>query len=98
GGDAIWSHKSQLYTQEGVELKPWKIPGTNLSASTYMIMPEDGAAGVFAHEYGHGLGLPDEYDSNYTALGSTTGSWSIMSSGSWAGVTPGTEPTGFSAY
>jgi immune inhibitor A len=98
GGDAIWSHKSQIYTQVGTKLEPWKIPGTDLAASTYMIMPEDGAAGVFAHEYGHGLGLPDEYDTQYTALGSTTASWSIMSSGSWAGVVPGTEPTGFSAY
>ncbi|WP_102026495.1 immune inhibitor A domain-containing protein [Salirhabdus sp. Marseille-P4669] len=98
GGDAIWSHKSSIFTQEGTELKPWVIPGTDLSASNYMIMPEDGAAGVFAHEYGHGLGLPDEYDSQYTALGSTTGNWSIMSGGSWNGIVPGTEPVGFSAY
>ncbi|MCZ9344911.1 immune inhibitor A, partial [Streptomyces sp. TRM76130] len=39
--------------------------------------------GVFAHEYGHDLGLPDEYD---TAGGeNSTGFWTLMSSGSWLG-------------
>jgi len=37
---------------------------------------------VFAHEFGHDLGLPDLYD---TAGGENgTGFWTIMSSGSWA--------------
>jgi len=36
--------------------------------------------GVFAHEYGHDLGLPDLYD-YYGENG--TGFWSLMSSGSW---------------
>ncbi|MFB8736252.1 immune inhibitor A domain-containing protein [Bacillus sp. SL00103] len=60
--------------------------------------PEDGAAGVFTHEFGHDLGLPDEYDTQYTGGGEPVSYWSIMSSGSWAGKVPGTEPTGFSPY
>ena len=59
GSDAIWSHRWNL---GGL----YKIPGTNYKAYDYTIEPEDGAAGVFAHEFGHDLGLPDEYDTNYT--------------------------------
>lgn len=92
GGDAIWSHRWNL---GGL----YKIPGTNYYAYDYTIEPEDGAAGVFAHEFGHNLGLPDEYDTQYTsAAGEPISNWSIMSSGSWAGKVPGTEPTGFSPY
>ncbi len=91
GDDAIWSHRSTLG-------EPIPIPGTTLKAYDYIIQPEDGAPGVFAHEYGHNLGLPDEYDSAYSGLGSPVENWSLMSGGSWNGTTPGTEPTGFSPW
>lgn len=99
GFDAIWSHRSKLASG------PIAVPGGKsnskrfgglLGAWDYTIEPEDGAAGVFAHEYGHDLGLPDEYDTQYTGLGEPIAYWSIMSAGSWAGAIPGTEPTGFS--
>jgi immune inhibitor A len=99
GADAIWSHRWNL---GGV----YKIPGTStdvpywggaIGAYDYTIEPEDGATGVFAHEFGHDLGYPDEYDTIYsTPYGEPVSYWSIMSSGSWAGKIPGTEPTGFS--
>jgi len=101
GDDSIWSHSSRLSTG------PVEIPGATsnsanfggqLAAYAYTIMPEDGAAGVFCHEFGHDLGLPDEYDTNYSGLGEPVAYWSIMASGSWAGKIPGTEPTGFSPY
>src|SRR5687767_7895356 len=46
-------------------------------------MPEDGGVGVFAHEFGHDLGLPDLYN---TGGGPDNGVafWSLMSAGSWA--------------
>ncbi|WP_163193100.1 immune inhibitor A domain-containing protein [Clostridium thermarum] len=92
GSDAIWSHRWNL---GGL----YKIPGTDYYAYDYTIEPEDGAAGVFAHEFGHNLGLPDEYDTDYTSASSEPiSNWSIMSSGSWAGKIGGTEPTGFSPY
>ncbi|SDW64394.1 immune inhibitor A [Marininema mesophilum] len=91
GADAIWSHRWTLKT-------PTAIPGTKLKAYDYMIQPEDGASGVFSHEYGHNLGLPDLYDTTYGGQGSPVGSWSVMSGGSWNGKVAGTEPVGFDPW
>lgn len=105
GPDAIWSHRWSLdFTEDG---EPYTIPGTQsgqeqfggkLAVIDYTIQPEDGAAGVFSHEFGHDLGLPDEYDTIYSGKGEPVSFWSIMSSGSWAGKIPGTEPSGFDPY
>jgi immune inhibitor A len=101
GGDAIWSHRSKLSTG------PVAVPGATsdsprwggvLGAWDYTIEPEDGAAGVFSHEFGHDLGLPDEYDTIYSGAGEPVEYWSLMSGGSWAGKVPGTEPPGISPY
>lgn len=93
GGDnAIWSHRSVIGP------KPIAIPGTTLKAYDYIIQPEDGATGVFTHEYAHNLGLPDEYDTGSTGTGSPVEAWSLMSYGSWTGEIPGTEPSGFSPW
>ncbi|WP_145997278.1 immune inhibitor A domain-containing protein [Salirhabdus sp. Marseille-P4669] len=112
GADAIWSHSWSLEeapfvipnTQGLADIGYWgddtdgdgKADTASLAAFDYTIQPEDGATGVFAHEYGHDLGLPDEYDSIYSGLGAPTGYWTLMASGSWAGEIHGTEPTGFS--
>ena len=40
--------------------------------------------GVFAHEFGHALGLPDLYDT--TGVSEGVGEWSLMGSGSWLGI------------
>ncbi|WP_099159138.1 immune inhibitor A domain-containing protein [Virgibacillus ndiopensis] len=99
GGDAIWSHRSSL----GLVAVPGATSdsdrfGGQLGADDYTIEPEDGAAGVFAHEYGHDLGLPDEYDTIYSGEGEAVSYWSLMAGGSWAGDVPGTEPPGISPY
>lgn len=49
------------------------------------MQPENGGLGVFAHEYGHDLGLPDLYDTTYSGENSV-GFWSLMSAGSWLGT------------
>jgi len=95
GADAIWSHRWTLGGVYGVpgSTGPWS---GKMGAYDYTIEPEDGAVGVFAHEFGHDLGLPDEYDTQYTGDGEPVASWSIMSGGSWNGKIAGTEPTSFS--
>ena len=39
---------------------------TGVWVGDYTIQPENGGLGVFAHEYGHDLGLPDLYDTRAT--------------------------------
>lgn len=98
GDDAIWSHRWTLGGVYSVPNTTAKVDywGGKMAAFDYTIQPEDGAVGVFAHEFGHDLGLPDEYDTQYTGQGEPVGVWSIMSGGSWAGKIAGTEPTSFS--
>ncbi|MFB5194942.1 immune inhibitor A domain-containing protein [Neobacillus sp. KR4-4] len=99
GDDAIWSHRWTLSgitpiagTQNNADHGLW----TQMAAYDYTIEPEDGAVGVFAHEFGHDLGAPDEYDTQYTGHGDTVSQWSIMSGGSWNGNIAGTEAPSFS--
>jgi immune inhibitor A len=102
GSDAIWSHRWNLGGIFPIAGSPtpkvdyWGA-GT-MYAYDYTIEPEDGAVGVMAHEFGHDLGLPDEYDTQYSGAGEAVSYWSIMASGSWAGDIPGAQPTGFSPY
>ncbi len=70
----IWSHKWVLPT-------PFLNGGVKVFA--YSTEPEDGRVGVFAHEFGHVLGLPDLYDTTNRSEG--VGEWCLMGAGSWAG-------------
>jgi len=76
--DDIWSHNwSMIYTlhKDGVSLRDYNMdPETHLGGALNDM-------GVFAHEFGHILGLPDLYDRYYSSEG--LGRWSIMASGSW---------------
>ncbi|MBM7585059.1 immune inhibitor A [Bacillus pakistanensis] len=100
GGDAIWSHRWNLGGVFPIPGSESESPnwGGSMAAFDYTIEPADGAVGVFAHEYGHDLGLPDEYDTQYSGAGEPVAYWSLMASGSWAGDVPGAQPTGFSAW
>ena len=85
GTYAIWAHSSAI-------AKGYKVPGKDVSVSNYIVQPEDSGVGVFAHEYGHDLGLPDLYD---TASGgeSDVNFWDLMSSGSHSGPIFQSMPT-----
>lgn len=86
---AIWSHRwaANASGSDGPADYPKaggvKIGDTDIWIRDYTTEPENGGLGVFAHEFGHDLGLPDFYD---TAGGENgTGFWTLMSSGSWLG-------------
>ncbi len=92
-GDAIWSHRFNVGSNG------MTVGNSGKKLFDYTIQPIDAAIGVIAHEFGHALGLPDEYDTGESQLGEPVGMWSIMSGGSWAGINiPGADPTSFSAY
>ncbi|GAA2599544.1 immune inhibitor A [Dactylosporangium fulvum] len=67
GEDAIWSHRWAVFqnTTTGPDYNKFggtQIGTTGLWVRDYTIQPENGGLSVFAHEYGHDLGLPDHYD------------------------------------
>ncbi|MFF6777822.1 immune inhibitor A domain-containing protein [Streptomyces sp. NPDC012637] len=91
GTDALWAHRWYAYGTDAGKTGPegnkaggTQIGNTGIWVGDYTMQPENGGLGVFAHEYGHDLGLPDHYD---TAGGeNSTGFWTLMSSGSWLGT------------
>ena len=69
GEDAIWSHRWYAYGNQIGQTGPaanqaggTPVGKTGLWVGDYTIQPENGGLSVFAHEFGHDLGLPDHYD------------------------------------
>ena len=98
GNDAIWSHRWYAQVSgggpgglpgvnagQGGVSSSVTIPNnpTGVWVGDYTIQPENGGLGVFAHEYGHDLDLPDLYDTSGNTGGAenSTGFWTLMSSG-----------------
>ncbi len=83
----IWSHKWYLsaaglqVTYDGILIDGYSM---NPEIQNNNIV----AIGVIAHEFGHALGLPDLYDTDYSSSGA--GKLALMASGSWgtSGNTP----------
>jgi len=110
--DAIWSHRwYAFFSANGPDgAGPHNFGGVRIGNSNYWIgdytvEPENGGVGVFAHEFGHDLGLPDLYDTSGNVGGAenSTGFWTLYSSGSYGstGVPAegiGSKPISMSAY
>jgi immune inhibitor A len=106
GADAIWSHRWYVQltcigcggpTLDDGSVVPFggtQIGGSKYWIGDYTIEPENGSVGVFAHEFGHDLGLPDLYNTSGggAAAENSTAFWTLMSSGSW--TSDGTEDIG----
>ncbi|RYD81629.1 MAG: M6 family metalloprotease domain-containing protein [Sphingobacteriales bacterium] len=90
----IWSHRWNLgESQRNFD---------NTLIDNYAIQPETRGGtqtrmvgiGVFCHEFGHLLGLPDLYDINYKSEG--IGNWSVMAGGNW--LNSENTPANFCAF
>ncbi len=85
---SIWSHVSAF---EELEFD-------GVTISRYSIQPELRAGsmmetiGTICHEHGHVLGLPDEYDTEYTSKPTPVGKWCLMAEGSSLGNPYGSKP------
>jgi M6 family metalloprotease-like protein len=92
----IWSHSWDVssgtdypngYAVDGVAINNYAVmPEVGGDLTGYTGIPSwnhvfPPTVGVFAHEYGHVLGLPDQYDYGYESEG--TGMYSLMAGGSW---------------
>ena len=90
GANNIWSHSSNLYYQLGgtyFYTNDVSASGGMIKVGPYIVQPSINSyggmieIGVFCHEFGHALGLPDLYDTDYTSEG--IGDWGLMGGGSW---------------
>ncbi len=93
----IWSHSSVVFGMNvgGVEVRRYtcepELVGTDGRMST---------VGVMCHEFGHNLGAPDFYDTDYAGSGGDfpgTGVWDLMGSGAWNG-SQGDRPAGVNMW
>ncbi|WPP51731.1 M6 family metalloprotease domain-containing protein [Catalinimonas niigatensis] len=83
--DYVWSHR-------------WTIPSESYDGKSildYTIQPETRAPryggsvgiGIFCHEFGHLLGLPDLYDTeSFNGNSHGIGEWGLMGLGQWLGL------------
>lgn len=92
GTTALWAHRWYAYGTQAGKTGPennkaggTQIGDTGIWVGDYTMQPENGGLGVFAHEYGHDLGLPDLYDTSGGGENGV-GFWSLMSAGSWLGT------------
>jgi immune inhibitor A len=89
-----WANSSVFETNDPVP----GSPSLRVRINRFSILPELSAVrpgqlceiGVFAHEFGHALGLPDLYDTNAGSRNVGPGNWSLMSTGSYG--TDGNSP------
>jgi len=91
----IWSHKWQLsdatfgspgpvQTQDGVTVDAFSVEPERFENGRLM------SIGVFCHEFGHLLGMPDLYDTDYSTYG--LGGFCVMAAGSWARASQSDPP------
>ncbi len=84
----IWSHSWAVFSPSLV------VDGVQVYG--YTMVSESSPVGVPVHEFGHDLGLPDLYDTDYSSDGA--GVWDVMSEGPWNGAPRGSSPAMFSAW
>ncbi|MEV6210563.1 immune inhibitor A domain-containing protein [Kitasatospora sp. NPDC051914] len=91
GADALWAHRSWAFPDpsgrtgpEGDRIGGVPVGDSGLYVYDYLQAGENSGVGLFSHEYGHNLGLPDLYP--LTGGDNSVNFWSLMSSGSYLGT------------
>ncbi|MFI5986941.1 immune inhibitor A domain-containing protein [Streptomyces sp. NPDC051555] len=94
GKDAVWAHRWFAYYDQAGTAGPagnkaggTPVGDTGIWAGDYLTGGENSGVGLFAHEFGHDLGLPDLYSSDGD---NSVNFWSLMSSASYLGKGRGT--------
>ncbi|MGV9807600.1 immune inhibitor A domain-containing protein [Micromonospora chersina] len=95
GEDAIWSHRWYAFASDQGNTGPGdnrlggtQIGNTGVWIGDYTIQPENGGRSVFYHEYGHDLGLPDDY--NVVSGGDNNNEhWTLMAQSRLGGANDG---------
>ncbi len=90
----IWSHMGEIKIWNGSAWNLGYMTNDGVRAVGYTMQAENSPLGMFSHEFGHLLGVPDLYDIDYSSSG--VGDWDIMASGTWSNS--GNTPSHFSAW
>ncbi|MGH7596725.1 MAG: M6 family metalloprotease domain-containing protein [bacterium] len=115
GNTNLWPHMNSLGTTNEYTTNDVSANGGMIKVSTFAVCPERAGGGsglnqirplgVFAHEFGHILGLPDLYDRTDASEAPDfknsegLGEWCLMATGSWGGDGSHTEtPAHMSAW
>ncbi len=105
GGPGMWAHKFNLGELGGVyTTNDASAGGGFVTVSSYLVVSGVGgvacsnpgdimAIGLSSHELGHGIGLPDLYDTFGASAG--IGEWGLMGSGMYTSLT---SPAHYSAW
>lgn len=95
GANTIWPHRSAIMsniTCDGVKLYDYACTSEFRGSSGESMC----GIGTFCHEFGHVLGLPDLYITDYSSNHATPGRWDIMDNGSYNNK--GRTPPTYSSY
>ena len=95
GANTIWPHRSAIMssiTCDGVKLYDYACTSEFRGSSGTSMC----GIGTFCHEFGHVLGLPDLYVTDYESNHATPKSWDIMDQGSYNNK--GRTPPTYSSY
>lgn len=96
----LWPHMYYLYYAPPHDGKWFGLYACSTEIAGWEYYNSDvNGIGTFCHEFGHVLGLPDLYDTDYSGSGGESrnpGGWSVMAGGS--GSNYGRNPVGYSLY
>ena len=98
----LWPHMHYLYSSPALDNVNFGLYAcsTEIAGWEYSTDHDINGIGTICHEFGHVLGLPDLYDTDYEQGGggqsNDPGHWSIMANGS--GEDYGRDPVGYGLY